>query len=108
MGLAPVFAGSLLGRYEFPVGAGLQLALQANVDHTGNHYASADNLPANRQSYTLLGARVTLRHAQGWELAAFGRNLSNEIYITNVGFAGNDFQISMPRAWGVEARYRFN
>lgn len=104
---APDFAAGLLGRYEFPLTSVLTAALQVNVNYTGDHFATVENISSNEQNYTLVDIRGTILSSSGWELSAFGHNLTNEIYITNATIVGNDLQLSTPRTWGVQIHYQF-
>jgi iron complex outermembrane receptor protein len=99
-------------RYAFPVGRG-SLVLQGDVEYRGNFYFSLTNFDATKvEPYTLLNARITWK-APGdhWEVAAFGKNLSDERYRT-VGFEASDFggftQVGYgePRWYGVTFSYK--
>ena len=100
------------GRYEVPLASGA-LAMQADVSYASESFISLTNFDATkRDPYTLIGARVAWTSADGtWELAAFGRNLTDERYKT-VGFEASDFggwtQIAWgePRWFGASVSYR--
>jgi iron complex outermembrane receptor protein len=106
------FQGTVSARYEFPVATG-NVIVQANAQHSSDSFISVTNFDATRiDSYTLVGARVAWESAdRRWELAAFGRNLTDERY-KQVGFEASDFggwtQISYgePRWWGVSFTLR--
>ena len=62
-------------------------------------------------SYTLVGARLALSPAEDkWEVALFGRNLTDEYYALMTETLSNEFANrlpGMPRTWGAELTYRF-
>lgn len=76
-----------------------------------SHVLTASNLdPLSRQDkFATLNARVTLRSTDGFEIAAFGTNLTDQ-RIRTVGFAtvgGYLSYFSEPRYYGVEVAKRF-
>jgi len=68
-------------RYEFPVG-GMRMGLQGNFKYTDDMFRDAFNDPFNHSdSYTTVDARVWIGPESGsWELALWGKNLSDEQY----------------------------
>ena len=62
-------------------------------------------------SYTLVGARLALTPAEdNWEVALFGRNLTNEYHALMTETLANEFANRLPgmvRTWGAEFTYRF-
>jgi iron complex outermembrane recepter protein len=106
------FKGLFSARYEFPL-AGGTMDLQADAQHTGDFYFSLTNFAATKvDAYTLFNARIGWSSPEErWQVAAFGRNLSDERYRT-VGFEASDFggwtQVGYgePRWWGVTVEYR--
>ena len=61
------------------------LPVQVEGTYTDAQYFEPFNVPRLRQdSYTLLNARLALRSTSGrWEAALWGRNLTDEFYITS-------------------------
>ena len=61
---------------------------------------------SNREGYGLLNARASIGSATGrWDIAIYGRNLTDEAYIinqTNDGVNGYLEQYGMPLTWGIE------
>ncbi len=55
------------------------------------------------------GLRVAYRNnANGWEVAAFGRNITDEDNVLGfIDFSNNTGFVNEPRVWGVEAIYEF-
>ena len=96
------------------------LSLRATVDVSyrdeANATLTAQGVPEplfnNVDSYTLVGARLALSPAEdNWEVALFGRNLTDEYYaVTTITFGATEFADRVPgmvRTWGAEFTYRF-
>lgn len=95
------------------------LSLRATVDVSYRDEAKADltaqgvpdPLFNKVHSYTLVGARLALSSAEdNWEVALFGRNLTDEYYALMTETLSNEFANrlpGMPRTWGAELTYRF-
>ena len=68
-------------RYEFPVG-NMRMGLQGNFKYTDDMFRDAFNDPFNHSdSYTTVDARAWIASESGsWELALWGKNLSDEQY----------------------------
>ena len=68
-------------RYEFPVGS-MRMGLQGNFKYTDDMFRDAFNDPFNHSdSYTTVDARIWIGSESGsWELALWGKNLSDEQY----------------------------
>jgi len=112
--LAPELTGTLAIVWEAPLNDALNLALRADGAYTAKQYFDLFNTEriAN-DAYTLLNARVAIRSADNhWEVAAWGRNLTDELYYT-YGLDAMDslgldyFHLGAPRTYGVEASWRF-
>jgi iron complex outermembrane receptor protein len=120
---APEFKGSAYAAYSFAL-AGGELALSGQVAHQGRVFFNnpANDLVSSQGDVTLLDARVAWTNGNGAiEVAAFGKNLSDEEYFHNiVQFTstsdsrldifgiGNALGYAAPgRQWGVEFSYRF-
>jgi iron complex outermembrane receptor protein len=101
-------------RYAFPLASG-EASLQGDAQYRSTFFFSLTNFDATRvKGYTLLNARVAWTTPdERWELAAFGKNLSDERYRT-VGFEASDFggftQVGYgePRWFGVSVSYRLD
>ena len=60
-----------------------------------------------RLDYTLVGAKVAVWiDTRGWELSLYGKNLTDEIYVTNAFGDGGVF-ISEPRTFGARLKFSF-
>ena len=110
---SPSTTFNALARYEFGVWQTVQSALQLDTHYSASTFKEATNdrlLAAS--SYWLLNARVALfGEDRVWEVAGWGRNLTDEIYVVqglNVGtfFIGNR-NYNAPRTYGVEVSYYF-
>lgn len=75
---------TLMSRYNVQLGSNLILGLQGDLKYTGDYHTTAENLEFLKQDgYTLVNARVSLENIDGqWELALWGKNLTEEEYIT--------------------------
>ena len=109
---APEFTLNLAAEYAFALGPGT-LALRADYRHTGDHYFDLNEQAAGREDdYGLLGARISYAGAgDSWELAAWAKNLTDELYRSHVqsiraGRAGIS-QMGEPRTWGLTFTKRF-
>jgi iron complex outermembrane receptor protein len=111
---APEFTASVIGRYEVPLEHNAALSLQVEYQHQDPQYFTPFNTSYSEGGrYDVFNARVTYVSADGrWELAAFGRNLTDEVYenaMTVSGInAGTLVLFGPPRTYGLEARYRIN
>lgn len=100
----PEFSFSGGVAYNTPLTAALTLDLRAE-------YQWQDDMPwlventVFEDSYGLLDARVALEsHDGGWEVALFGRNLTDELYrVDAIPFLGDVFsRFGAPRSYGVQ------
>ena len=90
------------------------LNLRGDASFKDDHFTSADNDPNSiQESYWKYNARISLSDQEGkWEVAAYGRNLTDEATISyslsaplGAGIYGNGRE--EPRVLGVQARYNF-
>ena len=100
-------------RYEFPLGDTLAMALQADGKYSDESYRESSNNPwLVTDSYGLLNLRGSVLTVDGtWELAVWGRNITDEEYEQErfasdiigqvVALQGN------PRTYGVTLNYTF-
>jgi outer membrane receptor protein involved in Fe transport len=84
---APKWSGSAAIDYNQPVGEGLKLTANVNVDFSSRYRAGNVLDPITEQApYAKLGARLGLGAIDGqWEIALVGRNLTNERIVLTAG-----------------------
>jgi iron complex outermembrane receptor protein len=107
LAFAPDAAYFAFGRFQTDLGANLSASFQLNVGVTGDHYLTVFNDDFEKQDHTLVGFNAALFNAaKGWTLSVYGKNIGNEIYVTNFFGDGGVF-ISEPQSFGVRLRYDF-
>lgn len=111
---APHYTVNALVRYEAPLPGGYNLGLQTDAVKVGAHFLEPNNRDVLRENgYYLLNGRIALHPENGpWEIAAWGRNLTNQTYLSaaqdliqSLGFA--EVVLGQPRTWGLSVEYRF-
>jgi len=109
----PEWSGNLGLQYALNFGSG-QIITRVDWSYTDDQYKDALNFPQLHQdSYSLIDAHITfVRAGDAWEVSVFGKNLSDERYITS-GFANGLTQGRVtanpgrPREWGLSFKYVF-
>jgi iron complex outermembrane recepter protein len=102
-------------RYEFALGGANLRAyvLGATTYQDSQFFTVANNPQASQAGYALFNARLGLRGNDGqWELAAWGRNLSDKFYLTQAydnypGIFPSQYFLGDPRTYGVSFLYRY-
>lgn len=90
--------------YDYPIpGSDLMLTLSGGGQFEGGGFEDAPNDQV-LDGFALFDARISLS-ADTWRLSAYGKNISNEIYVRE-NISGNLF-LSDPRTWGVELDLSF-
>src|SRR5690606_1720299 len=109
----PEWNGNLGLQYSMPVSAGI-LSWRADYSYRTEVETVANNSPWLRQgAYGLLSARIALTSTDGRrEVAVFGTNLTDEIYITNgleavALFGQAEANYGRPREWGASFTFHF-
>lgn len=102
------------GEYTVPLGASFGATLRADYSYRTRTEHVADNNPLLTQdAYGLLNLRLSFAPNDGpWELAVFGTNMTDELYITNGlsqfdTLGSTDATYGRPREWGVMAKWAF-
>ena len=111
---APDFTINGLASYEASQGiAGFRPFAQLDFSYTDKNQFILPNHPgAVQNSYTLLNARLGIRSEDGrWEVAGWGRNLTDKVYLSEVfgpasGFLPGRLHYGPPRIFGVSLSYR--
>lgn len=99
------------GQYKFPVNSGVDVVLGANYNYRTKTRAGFGNetlLEIN--SYGLLDLRAGIEAPDGkWRVQAFGRNVTNAYYWTNVAkfFDVVRRLAGQPATYGVQVSYKF-
>ena len=97
-------------RYGAPIGDNAEVYVYADWAWYGEInmplYESIEFQTDNQQD---TGIRVGYRNnASGWEIAAFGRNITDEDNVIGfIDFSNNTGFVNEPRVWGVEVGYEF-
>lgn len=107
---APEFNGSIRARQEFDLLAGGYVAV--DYVYLSEHFLGAEIDPASLQeAYGLLNARIGLNVIEGLEVAFWGRNLTDEYYLTAVaapfGDIGRIGWPGQPRTYGLDVLFSF-
>lgn len=106
---APKYQGTALVNYLRPVTASLSAVLGADYTYNTSTSSSLDPDPAfEHDAYGLFGARLGVS-GESWELVAFGRNLTNELYATTILAFGDSVHryTGEPRTFGLSFTYRW-
>ncbi len=99
--------------YDIPLNNNSVVTLQTDFNYQDEVWFDALNNPLlSEDDYWLWNARVSWASSdEKWEVAAFGRNLGNEeymVYAFDLSFFGfNEEMLGSPRAYGIEATYRY-
>jgi len=103
------FTGTV--RYEFSMTDALNLAFQVDAKYSDEMYRESTNNPfAQIDSYTLVHGRISLLSNDGkWEVAAWGKNLTDEEYDQERFFSDFIGMVSAgqgtPRQYGMTFNY---
>ncbi|KQS03675.1 hypothetical protein ASG11_04970 [Sphingomonas sp. Leaf357] len=103
---SPKWSAVADAQYKFPVGDARSVFLGGSLTYQSTAESKLGELPLyTLNAYTLLDARVGIESDDGrWRVAAFGRNLTNKYYWTNV-FRTYDTVIryaGMPVTYGLQ------
>lgn len=111
---SPDFSATVGIQYTQPLPVIGSLVYKIDYRHQDKSYFSPFNRDRSRQeSLDLVDARISLISADGsWEVAAYGKNLSNKLYYTTILESaveiGRPFGIlASPRTYGIQAAYHF-
>jgi len=107
----PEFEYTLGLQHRYPVGNTGELNSRLSYQWRDDHFVDTLNSPSIAvDSYGLLDASITYdRIADGWSVAIFGRNLTDEKF-HDFGFDGGTHRAiwgGIPRTYGVEVTARF-
>ena len=111
--MSPELTFNGLVQYDIPLGNGGNVTLQADFNFQDEVSFDALNNPLLQEdAYWLWNARIAWMSCDDrWKVAAFGRNLADEEYMTygfDLSFFGfNEEMLGSPRFVGMDATYRF-
>ena len=109
---APDLTLGALARYEAEFSATLGGSLQIDGSYSDSVFKDAINDPViAADSYVLVNARVAMFNAaRSWEVALWGKNLSDEQYVAqglNTGLGAGNRNYNAPRTYGASFTYRW-
>jgi iron complex outermembrane receptor protein len=112
MQFAPKHSLDLSGEYEFPVGALGTMYARVEYQYRSDAFGTPSNaLNQLLDPVKLVNGRIGLRTEKGWEIAVWGKNLSNNNYATNITpnpfLASTSHALGPPRTFGADATLRF-
>lgn len=96
-------------RYEWAVTGDIRAAVQANGKYQSAFFLDAEGLPEREQEgYEVIDLSASLYLANGIELGAWARNVTNSDYaVSGFGFIGYNTFIGEPRTYGVSVQYSY-
>lgn len=109
--MSPELTLNGLAQYDVPMGSRGDIRVQVDFNYQDDVYFDSLNNPLlSQDSYTLYNARVSWHSAdERWEVAAFGRNLTDEEYMVygfDLSFFGfHEQMLGSPRSYGIELSY---
>lgn len=108
---APRWSGSLGLETTIPLTSG-DIIARVDGNTRSSQFHEATNNPLTREGgYSLLNARLAFRpHTDRWEVAIWGKNLTDKVYYNGIFIAGGTAAIGYPvrpREYGATVRYRF-
>ncbi|WP_286829912.1 MULTISPECIES: TonB-dependent receptor [Kordiimonas] len=109
---APKWTTSVAAQYTGQINEDLDWIIRAEHTYRSAQYFNPSNDATTLgDGYGLLNARIgVVSNSGGWEIFAWGKNLTNELYEMNrgVSFLGIPFDLyGAPRTYGVSLGYRF-
>lgn len=109
---APELSGTLGASYEVELTPDWSMKLQGEGRYTGDQFKDSLNDPlVAADSYWTLNARAILDHRDGWSLSVWGRNITDERYVTqgvNNLPLGYGFRVyGAPATYGVSVSKEF-
>ena len=105
------FAGSAGIRLNAPLKSGSEIKANVDATYTSSIFLFPDNLAGNKvDGYSLLNARLAWSAPQDrYEIALWGKNLTNKAYITSVApiITMDQLNYNEPRTYGVQLSAHF-
>lgn len=110
--MSPEWNLSGFARYKWDMPGG-EMAVSGDFNYVAKHFFDLSNADVVRQkAYFVANARISYQSENGWELAAYVRNIGDRFYATwaydIAAFAGViEKTYARPRTWGISLRYAF-
>ena len=112
---APKWSWTLRGQYDVPLSSGanvrMSMGVNGRTDASQGAGSPVDAVLLALPAYTLLNARVAYDSPNDrWQLAVYGKNLTNNAVIVSPssdGLSGYARMYGEPRTFGIEGRYSF-
>ncbi|WP_439568913.1 TonB-dependent receptor [Sphingopyxis sp.] len=107
---APPWSANLDAEYSVPSSGSIRPFIGGSVTYRARTFADLGEAAYSRlPAYTLFDARIGIESDDGWRLALYGRNLTNEYYWNSVASAGDGAVrfAGEPRTFGANLSYRF-
>jgi len=111
---APELTANVLARYDWLMANGASFYMQGDISYQDDVFFDAFNGPVVAQdAYSIVGARAGFVSSDDrWEVSLWGRNLSDEKYLTFMLDLSPDFGLyqgisGSPRTYGASLTYRF-
>lgn len=111
---SPEFSGNIFASYDHQLSDSYAVRINADVNFSDEFFLDSDlDVDSIQDSYSRLNLRLALRNEdQNWELAIFGRNITDEAVFassndTPLVTGSHTAFIQEPRVWGASARIDF-
>ena len=111
---APEWSGTIYSRYEYTLANNMLIRFDVDAGYKDDFFLDGDLDPNTLQdSYYKVNARIGLAGADdGWEVAVYGRNLTDEAtysFATDAPLSAGIYGgwVEEPRIIGLQARYNF-
>jgi iron complex outermembrane receptor protein len=108
---APKWTASFVGEYQWALTSGVDAFARGEAAYRSENFIDTSNSSIFEQpSHTVVNARFGIQSSNGrWQVAAWGRNLTNEDYLLS-GFSlpfANYITIAEPRSYGVDVSFHY-
>ena len=111
---SPENTASLSAQYIFSVSDGLDILMRADYSYQDRMFFNIENSSISAaDDYDLVNVRLALQGERGWELALWGKNITDEEYRVHgfdASFGANLAAATLygnPKMWGLSASYAF-
>ena len=103
---APTFSFNTLAGYEFDLGGDLKMRFAVDGRYQGLTFKDGLNDPLiAADAFWVWNGRISLMQADGWDLSLWGKNITDERYVTQginqLALGTGNRVYGAPRTWGV-------